>query len=646
MTRLCIYLTYDKQKIIDRYIGYMLQELKSCVNYLVVVCNEMEIARGNEILERFADEIFYRENIGFDIGGFKEALCDFLGWERVLQYDELVLVNDSIFGPFRPMKEIFSEMDNRTIDFWGLAKHGDYKNSSGDCFPEYIQSYFFCIRSKMLHCRYFKKYWEDMPFYTVFEDVIRQFELKFTSYFANLGYGYDVLSDIEANNSKKEISNNYMQYGTISYELIRKRNFPFLKKQQIAYNTLNLQTQENLRQSIDYIDKATNYDVNMIWENIIRTLNITDLQRSLHLQYIISSSQKENRYKKIAILVFITCRQSTDYILPYLHKLKQICYVKIFSENSDYLKPYQKCGFESNKIYQDKIVELLAGFCDYNFVCVINDTDMLSNTNSNRVGNLYFYNILENLIKNRMHISGIMSCFESESHLGFLTSPQPNFEQFFGECGKGWNGKYEDVIRIKETIDLDCQISESLVPFRVTNSFWIRGCILKKVKYINAQDFSCLPYIWIYLAQDAGYYSGIVESTEYASMNEINLQQCLQQIAFQIRQQYGDFGCFNELKKRLYLSELLKYCEKYSKVLIYGAGYLAKQYKKFIPNLEAFMVSDGQTKAEEMEGLPIKYLSEIKNPYQYGIILCLNKEHQNQVITILKEHCINHYFCI
>lgn len=646
MTRLCIYLTYDKQKIIDRYIGYMLQELKTCANYLVVVCNEMEIARGKEILERYADEIFYRENIGFDVGGFKETLCDFLGWERVLQYDELVLVNDSIFGPFKPMKDIFSEMDNRALDFWGLAKHGDYKNSNGDCFPEYIQSYFFCIRSKMLHCHHFKKYWENMPFYTVFEDVIRQYELKFTSYFANMGYKYDVLSDIEANNSKKEISNNYMQYGTISYELIRKRNFPFLKKQQIAYNTLNLQTQENLRQSIAYIDKATEYDVNMIWENIIRTLNITDLQRSLHLQYIISSSQKESKHKKTAILVFITCRQSIDYILPYLHRIKQICYVKIFSEKSGYLEAYQKYGFESNKICQDKVVELLADFCDYNFVCVINDKDMLSNTDINSVRNLYFYNILENLIKNRIHISGIMSCFESESHLGFLASPQPNFGHFFGEYGKGWNGKYEDVIRIKETIDLNCQISESLVPFRVTNSFWIRGCILKKVKYINAQDFSCLPYIWIYLAQDAGYYSGIVESTEYASMNEINLQQCLQEIAFQIRQQYGNLGCFNELKKKLYLSELLKYCEKYSKVLIYGAGYLAKQYKKFIPNLEAFMVSDGQTKAEEMEGLPIKYLSEIKNPYQYGIILCLNKQHQNEVITILKGHCINHYFCI
>ena len=93
MKRICIYLTYDKEGIIDKYIGYMLKELKTCVTNLVVVCNEIEVAKGKDILEEYADAIFYRENIGFDAGGFKDALCGFLGWKKVFQYDELVLVN-------------------------------------------------------------------------------------------------------------------------------------------------------------------------------------------------------------------------------------------------------------------------------------------------------------------------------------------------------------------------------------------------------------------------------------------------------------------------------------------------------------------------------------------------------------------------
>jgi len=110
MKRFCIYLTYDRQNIVDEYIGYMLKELKSCVDYLVVVCNETTIVRGREILQTYADEVFYRENIGLDAGGFKAALTELVGWEKVLSFDELVLVNDSIFGPFCPMKDIFRKL--------------------------------------------------------------------------------------------------------------------------------------------------------------------------------------------------------------------------------------------------------------------------------------------------------------------------------------------------------------------------------------------------------------------------------------------------------------------------------------------------------------------------------------------------------
>ena len=127
MKRLCNYLTYDKQKIIDKYIGHILKELKTCTDYLAVICNTPTIAEGKEILETYADTVFYRENIGFDAGGYKDALCHRIGWDKVLAFDELVLVNDSMFGPFRPMKSIFEEMDKKPVDFWGLAKHAEFR---------------------------------------------------------------------------------------------------------------------------------------------------------------------------------------------------------------------------------------------------------------------------------------------------------------------------------------------------------------------------------------------------------------------------------------------------------------------------------------------------------------------------------------
>ena len=150
MKRLCIYLVYDKQKIIDRYIGYMLKELKICSDYLTVVCNMSEVLFGIEIIEEYADAIFFRENIGFDAGGFKEVFCNLVGWDMVLKYDELILVNDSMFGPFIPMKDIFLKMEDSSADFWGLASQGKRECERQRSFLEYIQSFFMVIRFPIL----------------------------------------------------------------------------------------------------------------------------------------------------------------------------------------------------------------------------------------------------------------------------------------------------------------------------------------------------------------------------------------------------------------------------------------------------------------------------------------------------------------
>ena len=39
MRRICIYLTYDSQNIIDDYIGYFLQSMRPIADTIAVVCN-------------------------------------------------------------------------------------------------------------------------------------------------------------------------------------------------------------------------------------------------------------------------------------------------------------------------------------------------------------------------------------------------------------------------------------------------------------------------------------------------------------------------------------------------------------------------------------------------------------------------------
>lgn len=111
-----------------------------------------------------------------------------------------------------------------------------------------------------------------------------------------------------------------------------------MKKQPFSVNTLYCQTQQNFKQALDYIDKETNYDVNLILENIVRIHNIADLQQTLHLQYIISNEEEKNLNVSIAIVVFLAYKESSEYVLEYLKKINRNFSINIFAENEEFWK--------------------------------------------------------------------------------------------------------------------------------------------------------------------------------------------------------------------------------------------------------------------------------------------------------------------
>ena len=63
-------------------------------------------------------------------------------------------------------------------------------------------------------------------------------------------------------------------------------------------------------------------------------------------------------------------------------------------------------------------------------------------------------------------------------------------------------------------------------------------------------------------------------------------------------------------------------------------------------NIEAFVVSDGQKKLDEVEGLKVKYLSEIPISNDCGIVICLRKKDREDVIKLLKNRGIKHYIYV
>lgn len=142
MRRIAFYFFYDAQGVVDDYIIYKLRKLREHVDAVFFISNSELMAESLSKVEPVVDVLHFRENIGFDVWAYKEAIEKF-GWERLAEYDEAVFLNYTFFGPIFPFSEMFTELEKVNVDFWGISAHQDVSPNpfTGiDKLPFHIQS--------------------------------------------------------------------------------------------------------------------------------------------------------------------------------------------------------------------------------------------------------------------------------------------------------------------------------------------------------------------------------------------------------------------------------------------------------------------------------------------------------------------------
>ncbi len=653
MKRLLIYLTYDKQNIIDDYIGYFLRCMRPIADFVTVVCNMPYIEKGLYNLSDYADRICYRENKGLDCGGFKDALCQFIGWEQIQEYDELILANDSFYGPFHDIEIIFSEMESRHLDFWGLMKRGNGAYGVTGSDPEHILSFFYVFQSPLLHSREFRDYWEEIPYYKDYMTVVKQYERKLTKHFSDLGYVYGAYAETDVNESRNP-RNQFFQCDYLSYEMMAKRKFPFLKRRQMSFNTLFTQTQENLALSIAYVDKHTDYDTDLIWTNLIRTAHPALLQRSLGLQFILDGTREDDCHEAV-VCVSANWLNAVEEVCEYLERIRTACPIRIYTRHRPILEAYKAKGY-SAVLSEETDMELLcrSDMAGFRYMCLIHDCDLSSEQVPSCTGKSYFFNMWENLAKDAGHVSGIIKLFHTKTHIGMLMHPIPIFSTWIGNVGWDWERMYAEIDGYLSRLGVNAMRDPHTPPVHVTNNFWVRTDIIKSFmeKLERSGERKSIPadaynYLWNYAAQDCGYLTGIVESRFYASMNEVNYQYYLQTMIQWLRERYGRCQDLREFKEIFRADEAVWRCkEKYKSFYVYGTGEIAERCFPWIKDAAAFIVSDGQPKIQRFHGRPVMYLSELKDAHERGMILCLSKENEGNVAELLQKKGIGDYYTI
>jgi hypothetical protein len=114
--------------------------------------------------------ILVRRNVGYDFGALREALAF---WQLPHSHTELVLLmNDSVLGPFGPLAEVLDRLDFSAADIFGATDSRQRVH--------HLQSWFLAIGRRALDHPAWPAFWAGVRPVTNKEYVVRQSELAFS----------------------------------------------------------------------------------------------------------------------------------------------------------------------------------------------------------------------------------------------------------------------------------------------------------------------------------------------------------------------------------------------------------------------------------------------------------------------------------
>lgn len=265
MRRLGIFVLYDADGVADDYVKVLLSSLKNEIQEIFIVINGSIGSQCLEGLHAYGDEIFCRDNIGFDAGAYKDTFLYFLPRDKRGEYDEIVLMNDTFFGPVFPLKPFFDRVETETADFWGTTRHPEKKTGDGRIIKSHVQAYFLAIRRSLFMSDLFEDFWRELAYPRSYREAVWNFEIKFTVYFEERGFWGITWMDLHEGFSREAQEEN--PYLLHCHELIKDLRVPFLKKKCLAFENRGY---INALEALEFIEEKSEYDTGLIWGNIFR----------------------------------------------------------------------------------------------------------------------------------------------------------------------------------------------------------------------------------------------------------------------------------------------------------------------------------------------------------------------------------------
>ncbi|MDR1797139.1 MAG: rhamnan synthesis F family protein [Clostridiales Family XIII bacterium] len=562
MNRAAVFVFFDKDGVADAYVDFFLRELSENVQRTVVVVNGYLDGASRAMFEKHAapGDVLVRENTGFDAWAYKAGL-EHIGREAAGAYDEVVIANDTVFGPVYPFREVFSEMEKKPLDFWGLTKHDAYaeedlvtRNNPYGYAPAHIQSYFVVFRQRLLKSDVFWRFWANLLPIVKYEEAVGKFETILTKQFEDEGFSWDSFVQVEA---KATDDPNFTLYCPAT--LLKECRMPVLKSRVFKQDTLTLNAGEQPRDAFEYVKYHTDYDEDLILASLIRRFDQYDIVKSLALTYILplaAGPPRGSGKASAALIMHIFYPEMAAEALALAKNMPKPADVYITTDTQKKadaiaavfrkgrLKP-KEIRLTENRGRSESA--LLIGMRDiilsgqYEVICFWKEK--VSKQVDYHASMSWAYKINENLLGSEAYVAHILKTFAENPRLGMLAVPEPFHAVYHWVPGNEWAADFGVTKSLAQRLGLRVPMKEGAPP--VTSfggAFWFRAAALEKlVGYAwQYEHFPCEPLpvdgtllhaierIYPFVCQDAGYYPAFAMTDRYAQLEFTNLHNVLQ----------------------------------------------------------------------------------------------------------------------
>ena len=567
--RLCIYFFYDKDGIVDRYVFNMLSAIKPFTEEIIFVSNGALQKKSKDRLINLVTTVTERPNVGFDVWAYKETLENYT-WLKLLKFDEIIMMNHTIMGPIYPLEEVFAKMDCLDLDFWGLTVYHALPNDPmGKCkygfIPLHLQSHFIAVRRSLFSSNSFHNYWSNMHSVHSYEEAVCFHEAIFTKTFSDLGYRWCAYAD-----SEKLVKHNYCPIIYSPTKLIKETRCPIFKRRSFFHNYDDLRAWSlgnQAKELIDYLQKQTNYNIDYIWENILRTCNLADIQLCLGRMFVLPDATPDTNFfnkLKIALFLHIYNEDQIDFCLKYANSMPEDSdiYVTTSSQQNkgQIEQAFSNSGLKCLNVTviqnrgRDVSALLVNGRQiieqhDYDLICFAHDKKS-HNPDTAIIGESFARHCFENILGSPAFVSSIIKQFQQNPHLGILSPPPPFHADYVKVIGDEWTCNFSRTIALANSLSINVPIHPYKPPIAPLGTmFWFRPHAMshlfkhewkyedfpKEPNELDGTLLHAIERLYPFAAQAKGYYSAWCLEENYAENYLSTIYYLLRKESYQCR---------------------------------------------------------------------------------------------------------------